>query len=94
MFDFEKILSFDMNKFKIKRKPNTKYYNSIYIHGGLKLNIFKKILSLIIISILLFHSTQNTPYAISDISPKNPLKIVVFLTNFNDQFISNIKKNL
>ena len=54
----------------------------------------KKILSLVFISVLLLHSIKNTAYASPDISPQNPLKVAVFLNDFNDQFISNVKKNL
>ena len=57
------------------------------------MNIFKKVLSLTIISILLFHSTQSS-IALSAVNPENPVKIAVFLNDFNDQFISTVKKNL
>jgi methyl-galactoside transport system substrate-binding protein len=58
------------------------------------MKILKKILSLTIISILLLHSTKITADASPDIIPKNPIKVAVFLNTFNDQFISNVKKNL
>jgi methyl-galactoside transport system substrate-binding protein len=58
------------------------------------MKILKKILSLTIISILLLHSIKITAYASPDISPQNPIKVAVFLNDFNDQFISNVKKNL
>ena len=58
------------------------------------MNILKKILSLTIISILLLHSLKITADASPDISPQNPIKVAVFLNDFNDQFISNVKKNL
>jgi methyl-galactoside transport system substrate-binding protein len=58
------------------------------------MKILKKILSLTIISILLLHSIKITADASPDISPKNPIKVAVFLNDFNDQFISNVKKNL
>lgn len=58
------------------------------------MKILKKILSLAFISVLLLHSIKNTAYASPDISSQNPLKAAVFLNDFNDQFISNIKKNL
>lgn len=57
------------------------------------MNILKKILSLTIILILLFHSTQSS-IAISVVNPENPVKIAVFLNDFSDQFISTVKKNL
>ena len=58
------------------------------------MKILKKILSLAFISVLLFHSIKNIAYASPDISPQNPLKVAVFLNDFNDQFISKVKKNL
>lgn len=58
------------------------------------MKILKKILSLTIISILLLHSTKITADASPNIDPDNPIKVVVFLNAFNDQFISNVKKNL
>ena len=58
------------------------------------MKILKKILSLAFISVLLLYSIKNTAYASPDISPENPLKAAVFLNDFNDQFISNVKKNL
>jgi methyl-galactoside transport system substrate-binding protein len=57
------------------------------------MNILKKLLSLIIISILLCHNTQSTA-AILVVNPETPVKIAVFLNDFNDQFISTVKKNL
>jgi methyl-galactoside transport system substrate-binding protein len=58
------------------------------------MKILKKTLSLTIISLLLLHSIKITADASPDISPKNPIKVAVFLNDFNDQFISNVKKNL
>lgn len=57
------------------------------------MNILKKILSLTIILILLFNNTQSTA-AILAVNPETPVKIAVFLNDFNDQFISTVKKNL
>lgn len=58
------------------------------------MKILKKILSLTIISILLLHSTKITADASPDIGADNPIKVAVFLNAFNDQFISNVQKNL
>ncbi len=58
------------------------------------MNRIKKILSLIIISILLSHSVKTNVYAVQNIYTQNPVNVGVFLHNFNDQFISNVKKNL
>ena len=57
------------------------------------MKILKKILSLIIISILLLHSIKNTAYA-SPNTTQNPIKVAVFLNDINDSFISNVKKSL
>jgi len=58
------------------------------------MKILKKLLSLIIISILLLHIIKNPVYASPNITTQNPVKIGVFLNNFNDPFISDVKKNL
>lgn len=58
------------------------------------MKLLKKILSLVIISILLLYSIKNVAYAETNTSPKNPIKVAVFLNNFSDKFISNVKKNL
>ena len=58
------------------------------------MKILKKILSIAFISILLLHSIKNTTYASPNITTQNPIKVAVFLNDFNDQFISNVKKNL
>lgn len=58
------------------------------------MKILKKILSITIISILLLHSIKITADASPDISAETPIKVAVFLNAFNDQFISNVKKNL
>ena len=58
------------------------------------MKILKKLLSLIIISILLLHSIKNPVYASPNITTQNPVKVGVFLNNFNDPFISDVKKNL
>ena len=58
------------------------------------MRILKKILSLTIISILLLCSIKNTADASPNINPENPIKVAVFLNSFNDQFISNVMKNL
>jgi methyl-galactoside transport system substrate-binding protein len=57
------------------------------------MNILKKIVSLTIIFILLLHSIKNTTYASSS-TTQNAVKVAIFLNNFNDPFISNVKKSL
>ena len=47
------------------------------------MKILKKILSLTIISILLLHSIKNTAYASSDTPTQKPVKVAVFLNDFN-----------
>ncbi|EKQ54448.1 MULTISPECIES: galactose ABC transporter substrate-binding protein [unclassified Clostridium] len=56
------------------------------------MNILKKVIYITIIFILL-HSTKGTAYASLNIV-QNPVKVAVFLNNFNDPFISNVKKSL
>ena len=58
------------------------------------MKILKKLLSLIIISILLVHSIKTAVYASPNISTQNPVKVGVFLNNFNDPFISDVRKSL
>jgi len=58
------------------------------------MNVFKKVLSLTFTCILLLHSITNTSYAIADTNTTDPFKIAVFLNDFNDQFISNVKTDL
>lgn len=58
------------------------------------MKILKKLLSLIIISILLLHSIKSPVYSSPNITTQNPVKVGVFLNNFNDPFISDVKKNL
>lgn len=56
------------------------------------MNILKKTLLLIIISMLFLSSIKITIYA--DTDNKIPAKVAVFLNNFNDPFISDVKKDL
>lgn len=58
------------------------------------MNILKKSLSLIIISILLLHIIERTASASTTINGQSPVKVGVFINDFNDPFISNVKKNL
>ena len=58
------------------------------------MKILKKLLSFLIISILLLHSIKNPVYSSPNITTQTPIKIGVFLNNFNDPFISDVKKNL
>lgn len=58
------------------------------------MNIIKKLLSLIIISILLLHTIERTASGNTNINGQPPVKVGVFINDFNDPFISNVKKNL
>ncbi|WP_160691962.1 galactose ABC transporter substrate-binding protein [Clostridium sp. C2-6-12] len=59
------------------------------------MKVSKNIFFLPIISILLFlFVTRNIVYATSAPNTQTPIKAAVFLNDFNDQFISNVKKNL
>ncbi|OOM79284.1 D-galactose-binding periplasmic protein precursor [Clostridium puniceum] len=58
------------------------------------MKMLKKILSFAFIAILLLQSIENNAYAILDSSPQNPINVAVFLNDFNDQFISSVKKSL
>jgi methyl-galactoside transport system substrate-binding protein len=58
------------------------------------MKILKKTLSFVFICILLLHSIDITAYAGPDISTQTPVNVAVFLDDFNDQFISNVMKNL
>ncbi|MDR3595858.1 galactose ABC transporter substrate-binding protein [Clostridium sp.] len=58
------------------------------------MNISKKILSIIIVSIILLHGIENNVYATPSSNTQNPVKVGVFLHNSNDLFLSNVEKNL
>jgi methyl-galactoside transport system substrate-binding protein len=58
------------------------------------MNIFKKMLTFIIISIFISHTTQYTAYTLQNSTNQIPIKAAVFLDSFDDLFISSIKKNL
>lgn len=58
------------------------------------MKVLKKLLSIIIISILLLHNIKINVYASANINSKNPIRVAVFLNSFNDPFVANIKKNL
>lgn len=59
------------------------------------MKISKNILFLPTISILLFFFiTKSIVYATPDYNTQTPIKTAVFLNDFNDQFIDNVKKNL
>lgn len=58
------------------------------------MNIFKKILSFIIVSILLLHSIQNTAYASPNIPTQKPIKVGIFLVDLSNAFNSDLKKSL
>ena len=53
------------------------------------MRIFEKLLSFVIISILLLYNINNAVYASPNITTQTPVKVAVFLNNFNDPFISN-----
>jgi len=58
------------------------------------MNILKKILSLIIVFILLFYNFKITVYASPNNTPQSPVKVGVFLNDFNDLFIESVKNDL
>lgn len=58
------------------------------------MKIFKKILLLTSILIFLLQSFKNTVSASQYTNSQNPIKVAVFLNDFNDKFISNVMKNL
>lgn len=59
------------------------------------MKILRNIFFLPIISILLFFFiTESIVYATPDPNTQTPIKAAVFLNDFNDQFIDNVKKNL
>jgi methyl-galactoside transport system substrate-binding protein len=58
------------------------------------MKILKKVLSLIVVTILLLHIAETTTYASPDASTQKTIKAAVFLNDFNNLFFSNIKKGL
>ncbi|MVX67057.1 substrate-binding domain-containing protein [Clostridium chromiireducens] len=58
------------------------------------MNILKKLLAFIIVSILLFHSIENTAHASQNISNQKPLNVGVFLVDLSNAFNSDLKKSL
>lgn len=59
------------------------------------MKILKNTLFLLAISILLFFFiAKSIVYANPDTNNQNPIKAAVFLNDYNDQFIDNVKKNL
>lgn len=58
------------------------------------MKIIKKIVSIAFISVLLLQIVKSTAYASPSITSQNPVKIAVFLNDFNDQFISKVRNNL
>jgi len=62
------------------------------------MNIFKKIVSLIMITIImtvtLINNTQISVYATPNISSNKPVKVGVFISTFNDPYLSLVKQNL
>jgi methyl-galactoside transport system substrate-binding protein len=58
------------------------------------MKIFKKILLLIITSILLINSIENTAYAIPNLPTQKPIKVGVFLVDLSNAFNFELKNNL
>ena len=58
------------------------------------MKIIKKIVSIAFISVLLLQIVKSTTYASPSITSRNLVKVAVFLNDFNDQFISNVRNNL
>ena len=58
------------------------------------MKILKKILSLIIVSIVLLHSIENVAYASQNIPTKKPIKVGIFLVDLSNAFNSDLKKSL
>lgn len=58
------------------------------------MKILKKLLSIIIISILLIHSVKNIAYASPVIPTQKPIKVGVFLVDLSNVFNSDLKKSL
>jgi methyl-galactoside transport system substrate-binding protein len=58
------------------------------------MKILKKILSLIVLSILLLHIIENTAYASPDLPTQKPIKAAVFSNNLNALLASEAKKSL
>jgi len=62
------------------------------------MKIFKKIISLIMITIImtvtLINSTQNSVYASPNTTPQKTIKAGVFLPTFDDPYLSLVKQNL
>lgn len=58
------------------------------------MKIIKKIVSIAFICVLLFQIVIGTTYASPSITSRNLVKVAVFLNDFNDQFISNVRNNL
>jgi methyl-galactoside transport system substrate-binding protein len=58
------------------------------------MSVLKKIISITIISIVILHNVQINVFASPNATTETPVNIAVFLNNFNDLFISNLKKSL
>ena len=62
------------------------------------MKIFKKILALIMITIImtatLIDSTQNNVYASPNATSKKTIKVGVFISTFDDEYLSLVKQNL
>jgi len=66
--------------------------------GGLQLKVFKKVLALIMITFLitvtLIDTSQNIVYASPNANSKQPIKIAIFISTFDDSYLSLVKQNL
>lgn len=59
------------------------------------MKLLKNLLFLLIIPILLFFFiAKNVVYASPDTNNQKPIKVAVFLNDYNDQFINSVRKNL
>ncbi|MDR3597295.1 galactose ABC transporter substrate-binding protein [Clostridium sp.] len=62
------------------------------------MKIFKKILALIMITIIMtvtsINSAKNRVYAIPNATSKQPVKVGVFISSFTDPYLSLVKQNL
>ena len=59
-----------------------------------RVKIIKKIVSIAFIFVSLLQIAKITTYASPSITSRNLVKVAVFLNDFNDTFISNVRNNL
>ena len=62
------------------------------------MKIFKRIISFIMITVIitatLINSSQSSVYASPNTTSIEPIKVGVFISNFNDPYLSLVKQNL